>query len=266
MRGRAGIALLALVAWPVLPLAAQEAAPGAIEAPGLSSQRGAAAGGGALLVDTPSGQSALPILTIDPQMLFLHSVWGRRVNDSIGAESKEIEAENDRLADQFSREEQELTALRGSLPADEFRRRADEFDKRVVEVRRQRDGLLRTLDTRFETERNAFFRAALPILAQVMKERGAQVVLDQSAIFVAAQAVDVTDDLVARVDSEIGAGPAEPAEQEASPAAPAPSGSAASPSSGSDTPTPEAPATPEARPGAESGTEPGTEPGAVPRL
>lgn len=243
MRGRAGIALLALAVWPVLPLAAQEAAPGAIEAPGLSSGRSAApgAGGGALLVETPSGQSALPILTIDPQALFLHSAWGQRVSDSISAESKQIEAENERLADQFSREEQELTALRSSLPADEFRRRADEFDKRVVEVRRQRDGLLRTLDTRFEAERNAFFRTALPILAQLMKERGAQVVVDQSAIFVAAQAVDVTDDLAARVDSEIGAGPVEPVEQDASPAAPDPSGSEAQ--------APE-PAAPTAQPGA----------------
>lgn len=212
MRARLGMALLALAIWPAPPLSAQQAAPDSIEAPGLSSDRSGAAGSGrgALLVETPSGLSALPILTIDPQALFLHSAWGQRVNDSISAESKKIEAENDRLADQFSREEQELTSLRGTLPADEFRRRADEFDKRVVEVRRQRDGLLRTLDARFEAERNAFFRAALPVLAQLMKERGAQVVLDQSAIFVATQAVDVTDDLVARVDSEIGAGPIEP--------------------------------------------------------
>lgn len=244
MRTRAGIALVLLLAVGA-PLAAQEREGGdAIEAPGLSADHGTAAGtgGGALLVDTPSGQVALPILTIDPQALFMQSAWGQRVNDSISAESKQIEAENDRLADQFSREEQELTALRGSLPADEFRRRADEFDKRVVEVRRQRDGLLRTLDTRFEAERNAFFRAALPILAQLMKERGAQVVLDQSAIFVAAQAVDVTDDLVARVDSEIGAGPVEPVEPDASPAVPAPSGSDAQ------TPGPTAPT--QAQPGA----------------
>lgn len=259
MRGRGGIALLALAVWPVLPLAAQEAAPGAIEAQALSPQRGAA-GGGALPVETPSVQGALPILTIDPQSLFLHSAWGRRVNDSIGIESKEIEAENDRLADEFAREEQELTALRGSLPADEFRRRADEFDKRVVEVRRQRDGVLRALDTRVDAERTAFFRAALPILEQVMKERGAQVVLNHSATLAALPAVDVTEDLVARVDSEIGAGPAEE-EDEASPSAPPPAGNDAPAAT---TPPREPGTLPKAQPGAGQGAEPGAAPDAEP--
>jgi Skp family chaperone for outer membrane proteins len=224
MRVRAAIAILLAAA---LPLAAQEA-----EAPA----------GGALLVDTPQDQSAAPILTIDPQLLFLHSAWGQRVNTSVNAEGERIEAENERLAAQFSREEQELTDLRRSLPADEFRRRADDFDKRVVEIRRERDGLLRTLDARVESERSAFFRAALPILAQLMKERGAQVVLDQNAIFVAAQAVDVTDDLVARLDREIGAGPATPPGPDAGDAAP---GDAPGPDAGSDTSPTTAPVPPE---------------------
>lgn len=211
MRIRAGIALVLLLAAGA-PLAAQEQGGGdAVEAPGLGAVRSGAAGaGGALLVETPQAPSAVPILTIDPQQVFMQSAWGKRVAQGINAEGDRIQAENERLADQFSREEQELTGLRQSLAPDEFRRRADDFDKRVVEVRRQRDGLLRTLDARDEAERNAFFRAALPVLAQLMKERGAQVVLDQSAIFVAAQAVDVTHDLVARIDSEIGAGPVEP--------------------------------------------------------
>src|SRR5690606_8100707 len=81
----------------------------------------------------PNGQAVLPVLTIDQDMLYARSQWGQRVQEEIEQRRREIAAENDRLAEQFASEEQELTALRRTLPPDEFRKRADEFDKRVVE-------------------------------------------------------------------------------------------------------------------------------------
>ncbi len=203
MRYPAGMAALALVlAAGAGPSAAQVG--GAIAAPGAPSAPAQTTAG--------DGQAPAPsIITINQQALFMRSHWGRRVQAEADAQSVQIEAENDRLVSQFAAEEQALTALRGSLPPDEFRARADEFDKRVVAVRRERDTMKVALQADAENERAAFFRAALPVLAQVMQERGAVVVLDQSAIFVAAQSIDVTDLLIERLDREIGAGPAQPA-------------------------------------------------------
>ncbi|MTH80073.1 OmpH family outer membrane protein [Paracoccus aestuariivivens] len=159
--------------------------------------------------DPQNGQSSPGILTIDQEELFSASKWGKRVQADLEKKSREIADENERLAVQFSNEEEQLTTLRGTLPADEFRKRADEFDKRVVEVRRQRDSVGRELQEHVDEERAAFFRAALPELAQVMKERGAVVVLDQRAIFVSAQTADITAVMIERLDTNIGAGPAE---------------------------------------------------------
>lgn len=165
-----------------------------------------------MVVETPaqSSEGVLPLMTLDQEALYLRSQWGERVQDELERRGQQIAGENDRLAAEFSREEQELTRLRESLAPDEFRKRADEFDKRVVEVRRERDQAARELQTLAETERTAFFRAALPILAALMRERGALAVLDQRAIFVASQSIDVTEALIARIDQEIGAGPAAP--------------------------------------------------------
>ncbi|RQP04940.1 MAG: OmpH family outer membrane protein [Paracoccus sp. BP8] len=208
-----------------------------------------------IVVDTPppNGDAVLPVLTLDQDTLYLRSQWGQRVQDELEQHGREIAAENDRLADQFSAEEQQLTALRQTLPPDEFRQRADEFDKRVVEVRRARDAAARELQAEADEERQAFFRAALPVLAALMRERGAVVVLDQRAIFVAAQAIDVTELLIERMDREVGPGPLdEPAESEApDPATPgeapaeAPTEAPAE-APGEGGPQPEAPDTPEA--------------------
>lgn len=198
MRGRAVLGSLWALAL-ALPATAQDAA----------APRAPADAVPPLVVDTRSAGAERgfpPIMTIDQERLFMGSLWGQRVQAEVERRSREIAAENERLASQFAAEEQELTTLRGTLPPEEFRQRADEFDKRVVAVRRERDTVARDLDSQVEQERTAFLRAALPVLAQVMEERGAVVVLDQSAIFVSAQSVDVTGVLIDRINRDIGAG------------------------------------------------------------
>jgi len=169
---------------------------------------------GAAALAQPVPDAPPPVLTLDQEELYLRSQWGQRVQASLEQRGREIAAENDRLADQFAAEEQELTALRQTLPPDEFRKRADEFDKRVVQVRRDRDAAARALQVEADEERKAFFRAVRPVLDALMRERGAVVVLDQRAIL-ASQSIDVTDALIERMDREIGAGPlAEPSQQD----------------------------------------------------
>ncbi|WP_287884250.1 MULTISPECIES: OmpH family outer membrane protein [Paracoccus] len=204
-RGIAALALATLLALPSGALA-QQAAPVPVPS---ELDAGPANDVPPIVVETPpsNGEAVLPVLTLDQEMLYLHSKWGQRVQADLEQRGREIAAENDRLADQFATEEQELTALRQTLPPDEFRKRADEFDKRVVEVRRARDAAARSLQTEADEERQAFFRAVLPVLAALMRERGAVVVLDQRAIFVASQSIDVTDVLIERIDREVGTGP-----------------------------------------------------------
>lgn len=181
------------------------------------------------VIETPqrsSAERALPVMTVDQDGLYRRSAWGARVQAELERRGREIADENDRLAEQFSSEERELTALRKTLPAEEFRQRADEFDQRVVEIRREREDALRDLQTQADAERTAFFRAILPVLTALMRERGALAVLDQRAIIIAAESIDVTDDLIARMDAEVGAGP-EPAAAPQAPEAAAPEPEAA---------------------------------------
>lgn len=160
-----------------------------------------------VVVPVPGDDQQLPIMTIDRERLFLGSAWGRRAQADLDARLKALSDENDRLVAGFANEEQELTQLRQTLPAEEFRARAAEFDKRVVEVRRERDAKGRELQQTADNERATFLQATLPILAQLMREKGAVVVLDQSMIFVSADSIDMTTDLIARVDQEVGEGP-----------------------------------------------------------
>ena len=57
-----------------------------------------------------------------------------------------------------------------------------------------------------DAERQRFFAAALPVMGQAMQDRGALVILDRRSVFLALEALDVTDDFIARIDAALGDG------------------------------------------------------------
>lgn len=119
---------------------------------------------------------------------------------------REIEAENTRLEEQLTAEEQALTAERGVLPAPDFRAKAEAFDIRAQTIRRERRQAAVDLGNRAQADRSAFAEAMMPVIAAIMQERNAGVVLDRRQTWGASNAVDITEDLVARIDETFGDG------------------------------------------------------------
>ncbi|RJE81338.1 OmpH family outer membrane protein [Paracoccus sp. JM45] len=160
-------------------------------------------------ITTPGTQADLvtaPILTLDQDMLYLSSDWGTRAQTQLEAEGDVIAAENERLTQLLSSEEARLTEQRSTLPPAEFRTLAENFDLRATEVRRERAQAVQQLNSWAEADRSAFFRAALPIMGQVMQDRGAVAVLDRRTLFVSLDAIDVTSDLIEVLNTELGDG------------------------------------------------------------
>lgn len=194
-----GLAVCALLALPGLALAQQppEAAPPA--APDLPTRT----------IQTPADAAPMaqaPILTVDQDVLFAMSDWGKRTQRVLDEEGSKIEAENERLAAQLSAEEAALTEQRGTMDPAEFRKQAEAFDTRATEVRRQRAQVVQDLNAWAEADRTAFYRAALPLMGDMMQERGAVAVLDRRTVFVSMDAIDMTQDLVQRLNVDLGDG------------------------------------------------------------
>lgn len=154
------------------------------------------------------GLQVAPLLTVDQERLFTDSQWGQRAQRELEEKGSKIEAENERLAQQLSDEEAELTEKRETLDPAEFRKQAEAFDARATEIRRQRAQVVQELSARAEADRNNFYRAALPVMGEVMQARGAVAVLDRRTVFVSLDAIDITDELIAALDERIGEGTA----------------------------------------------------------
>ncbi|MEM9249165.1 MAG: OmpH family outer membrane protein [Pseudomonadota bacterium] len=163
---------------------------------------------GGIIAEFPLAQRPSPVVTLDQERVFTGSQFGRRVGSALAEASRSLAAENRRIEAELTAEERDLTERRPSLPIEEFRALAAAFDGRVVALRRAQDSKALALQRRDEAERQAFLRAALPILRELIDELGAVAILDTRAVLFAAQSIDVTNRAIARIDARIGAGEA----------------------------------------------------------
>ena len=147
-----------------------------------------------------------PILKIESDRLFAESDFGRRVARELETESGILAAENRRIEAELTIEEQDLTDRRSQLEPEAFRALADAFDEKVQEIRRTQDAKARKLNSRGEADRVAFLQGVRPVLETLMREAGAAVILERSSVFLSANATDVTDLAISRVNDVLGDG------------------------------------------------------------
>ena len=119
------------------------------------------------------------ILTLDQDRLFAESDFGKRVAAEIEERSRSLAAENRQLEAELTAEEKALTEARPTLPATEFRAKADAFDAKVQRIRAEQDDKARALTAFRDSERQRLAAALGPILAEIARDRGALAVMDR---------------------------------------------------------------------------------------
>ena len=168
--------------------------------------------GGATLaqqVQTPTSEVGVPrapILTLDRERLLSETRFGRAVEAQFQQDSQTLIAENLRLEQALETEERALTDQRATLPAEEFRALAEEFDTKTEAIRTAQDAKSRAITSRRDAERQRFLQAAIPVLADLMRESGAVAIFDKEMVILSLRGVDITDEAIARIDEVLGDG------------------------------------------------------------
>lgn len=150
----------------------------------------------------------IPVLTIEPDMLFAGTRFGQRLSKDIEARVAQHAGENRRIEKELADKESELTGLRETMEPTEFRLLADAFDARVVLARNAQDVKARAIASLSEQAQNGFLQAIAPVLEAMMNENGASVILDRRAVFLSADASDITADAIVRIDESLADGSA----------------------------------------------------------
>jgi hypothetical protein len=96
--------------------------------------------------------------------------------------SARLAAENRRIEAALTDEELELTQLRETTEADAFREMADAFDTRVEAIRAAQEAKARNLTEQADSAQAQFFERVAPILLDIVRDRGAAVLMDSRAV------------------------------------------------------------------------------------
>jgi len=148
------------------------------------------------------GQIDQQILVLNRERLFVTSKVGQAVLAEENAMKEAHQDEGLRLDAELEEEERFLTKKRTELSAEEFETLAIDFDSKVVAVRRDHQEKSEVLARELEQLRQSFFEQIVPIVANIMKDRGASLVFDQRNVLFTGPNVDITQDVIDRLDAE----------------------------------------------------------------
>ncbi|MEJ2001838.1 MAG: OmpH family outer membrane protein [Maritimibacter sp.] len=163
------------------------------------------------------GQIVSPVVTLNRDLLFNESLFGQRVKQDLSAETAQMIAKTTEIENALADEEQALTEKRETLDPETFRNLALAFDAKVQNLRAERQQAQTDLQATITKAQEDFFRQVGPILGQLMRERGAVLIIDQRAILLAASDVDITEAAIERVDAVLGDGADPEASQDSAP-------------------------------------------------
>ncbi len=158
-----------------------------------------------VLALTPLGLSAQqvsPILTIDRDRLLAETQAGSETIAELERLAQALAAENSEIEDALIAEESALTEQRATLKPEEFRALADAFDARVQQLRAEQDEKARLLNRQRDEAPAQFFNEVAPILSEIVREKGAVVVIDLRQVFLSVRGIDITDEAIARINAE----------------------------------------------------------------
>lgn len=159
-----------------------------------------------LVLPASAQQPSVPVLIVDSDRLFVETLYGQRLAAELAEQAAALQAENDRIVESLTLEERSLTIRRPDMTPEDFRAEAEAFDRKVQDVRRVRDAKNVELQVATAEARARFEQRVQGIVAGLMLERGAFLVLEQRNVVLSVRAANITDDAIVRIDAELGNG------------------------------------------------------------
>lgn len=144
------------------------------------------------------------VYTIDMSKLIKQTKIGKKIILEDNISRQKLQSENERLEAELLLEEKELSEIRETLTADEFRLKAQEFDKKVTIIRTEQGQKEQDLIVENRKNESEFFKKIYPLLYGLLLERGGSILIDQSNAVLWDSSVDLTIDAINLIDRVLG--------------------------------------------------------------
>jgi Skp family chaperone for outer membrane proteins len=209
----------------------------ALAGPVLAQTAPAAPAAAAPVAPAPVAPINAAVLVLDGERLVIESAVGKDMQSKLQAVATQIQNE---IRTERTPLQAEITAVQQAIGNQtaaqvranaELRTRVENLDRRLADQERRDQRRQRELIATDEQARGELNRLVTPVIQEVVQARGGQILLERGAVAYAVGGVDITMDVVARLDQRVRAltvtrvvlpdQPAPGAQPAAAPAAPA---------------------------------------------
>jgi Skp family chaperone for outer membrane proteins len=142
------------------------------------------------------GSETASFYTVDMNKLLKQTVVGKKLISANNSLRQSLQNENDALEAELLIEEKDLSELRGSLSADEFRPKALAFDQKVTIIRLEQAQKEENLLRNIRKKESDFYKNIYPLLYKLLSEHGGLILLDQRNVVLWDSSVDITDEAI----------------------------------------------------------------------
>ncbi|MEL6767600.1 MAG: OmpH family outer membrane protein [Pseudomonadota bacterium] len=143
------------------------------------------------------------ILIVNRSRVLAESAAARALATSERELSAQLQDEVDRVQAELAAEEEDLARVRGTLPRDAFEARADIFRERVQRERRTAQARAAAIDKAFRDARRELVARLQPILEEVRRRKGADVIINAEGVLAARTEADVTSEVLLVFDARV---------------------------------------------------------------
>jgi len=140
------------------------------------------------------------ILVVDLERISADSAAGKNGQSQLQAKAQTVQARVKTLSDQIGAEYQALDKARASMAQEAFQAKAKDLETRRGNAENEVRGRQQDLAQAADFVRRQILEAVDPIIKAIMRERGAQMVLVQDATMAYVPSVDVTEEVIKRLN------------------------------------------------------------------
>lgn len=153
----------------------------------------------------PAGEKlGAPIIAVvDVQKIMQESAAAKGIQAEIEAQRDKYQTEITGLENKLRNAEQELRKQQTVLSPDALAKKRKEFETQVAEVQRTVQNRKRALDAGMGDAMGAVQKAMLEIIADVVRERGANIVLARHQFVIVDTKLDISDTVMDRLNAAL---------------------------------------------------------------
>lgn len=148
-------------------------------------------------------QAAPPIVVVDMGRIAAESAASKSAEPQLKAKFESVQARAKTLGDQFRGEYENLQKAQPSMAKEAFQAKAKELQQRQVTAENEVRGKEQDYARSVQYVRQQILEAVNPIITAVMREKGASLALDRDVTLATAASLDVTNDVMTRLNAAL---------------------------------------------------------------